>query len=336
MHRVRSHAYFLRPDFRVCLPWDARSATAALIAELDPDVVHTQSHWMVGRFAVRAAVRRGTPVVATHHVVPENVNAHFPVPQGLQPSFYRLLWKDLARTLGLVDVVTAPTPRAVELLIESAGLTGALAVSNGVDAGHYYRDPEPRPVPKILYVGRMDQEKRVDELIRAFAALPAGLPASLELVGDGPERPGWTALADELGVADRVRFHGFVPEDDLVAAYARASVFCMPGIAELQSLVTLEAMAAGNPVIAADAMALPHLVRPGRNGWLFQPGNVGELATHLTTLLGNPALREQMGAASRELVGEHDIAATLDRYEDIYRDVIGAAPGHAAPPIELD
>lgn len=87
-------------------------------------------------------------------------------------------------------------------------------------------------------------------------------------------------------MADRVRFHGFVPEDDLVAAYARASVFCMPGIAELQSLVTLEAMAAGNPVIAADAMALPHLVRPGRNGWLFQPGNVGELATHLTTLLG--------------------------------------------------
>jgi glycosyltransferase involved in cell wall biosynthesis len=166
----------------------------------------------------------------------------------------------------------------------------------------------------------MDQEKRVDELIKAFAAQP--VPAVLDLIGDGPERGAWTALVDELGVADRVRFHGFVPEEELVAAYARAAVFCMPGIAELQSLVTLEAMASGTPVIAADAMALPHLVRPGRNGWLYRPGDIGELTARLTTLLGDPALRRRMGAASRELVAEHAIGATLDRFEGVYREAI--------------
>ena len=172
----------------------------------------------------------------------------------------------------------------------------------------------------MLFVGRMDQEKRVDELIKAFAAQP--MPAVLDLIGDGPERGAWTALVDELGIADRVRFHGFVPEDDLVAAYARASVFCMPGIAELQSLVTREAMASSTPVIAADAMALPHLVRPGRNGWLYRPGDVSELTTRLTALLGDAALRRRMGAASRELVAEHAIGATLDRFEGIYREAI--------------
>ena len=113
-----------------------------------------------------------------------------------------------------------------------------------------------------------------------------------------------------------------MPEDELVSAYAGAAVFCMPGIAELQSLVTLEAMASGTPVIAADAMALPHLVRPGRNGWLYKPGDIGELTARLTTLLGDPALRRRMGAASRELVNEHAFDTTLDRFEGIYRDVI--------------
>ncbi|WAJ47153.1 glycosyltransferase [Mycobacterium sp. Aquia_216] len=322
LHHVRSRPYFRRPDFRMCTPWDAGRAAAALTAKIDPDVVHTQTAWMVGRYIVRAAVRSDIPLVATHHVVPENISAHVPIPQPLRPLAYRLLWKDLAHILRRADVVTAPTPRAVELLIGSTGLSDAIPVSNGVDLAHYQPDPGPGSGPNILYVGRMDREKRVDELIRAFAELPDDLPATLELIGDGPEREAWTVLTHDLGVVDRVRFHGFVPEHELVAAYARAAVFCMPGIAELQSLATLEAMASGKPVVAAEAMALPHLVRPGRNGWLYRPGDVHELSRHLATLLADPALRSRMGAASRELVSEHAIEATLDRFEGIYRDLI--------------
>jgi glycosyltransferase involved in cell wall biosynthesis len=321
VHGVRSHSYFMRPDFQVCMPWEVAPATAAVLEEIDPDVVHTQAHMVLGRYMVKAATRSGRPLVATNHFMPENLAAHAPVPRVLQRLGYRLAWKDLGRVFGQADAVTAPTPRAVELLRRNAGLTEAFPVSCGIDAERYHRDPESDP-PNVLFVGRMDQEKRVDELIKAFAALPAGLAGQLDLVGDGPERGAWTALVDELGVADRVRFHGFVSEEELVAAYARAAVFCMPGIAELQSLVTLEAMASATPVIAADAMALPHLVRPGRNGWLYRPGDIGELSARLATLLGDAALRRRMGAASRELVGEHAIGATLDRFEGIYRDVI--------------
>lgn len=321
VHGVRSHRWFMRPDFQVCMPWEAAPATAALLEEIDPDVVHTQAHMVVGRYTVHAAARTGRPLVATNHFMPENLAAHAPVPRLLQRLGYRMAWNDLGRIFAKADAVTAPTPRAVELLARSAGLTRAFPVSCGIDAERYHA-AERGPVPTVLFVGRMDQEKRVDELIRAFAALPAGLPARLELVGDGPERAAWTGLVAQLGVGDRVRFRGFVSEEDLLEAYSGAAVFCMPGIAELQSLATLEAMASGTPVVAADAMALPHLVRPGRNGWLYPPGDVTELSTRLAALLGDPALRRRMGAVSREIVGDHAISATLDRFEGIYRELV--------------
>jgi glycosyltransferase involved in cell wall biosynthesis len=324
VHGVRSHSYFKHQHFQVCMPWDANPVTASLLAEVDPHVVHTQAHMVVGRGVINAAHRAGTPLIATNHLMPENLAAYSPFPRWLQPTYHALAWKDLGRLFRRADVVTAPTPRAVELLVRKAGLAAAIPVSCGIDAERYQRPAAPGPVPTVLFVGRLDQEKRVDELIRAFAGLPADVPGRLEIVGDGGRRAAWTALANGLGLAERVVFRGFVDEDELLDAYARADVFCMPGIAELQSIATLEAMAAATPVIAADAMALPHLVKPGRNGWLYPPGDVARLTARLTTLLGNPVLRRRMGAASREMIADHAFTATLDTFEGIYRQVIGA------------
>lgn len=319
VHRVASHRYPLHPDFRVCLPWQAGPATARLVHDVGPDVVHVQAHFVVGRGAALAAARTGVPLVATNHFMPENLFGHARVPAALRRMAARWAWRDLARVFGRADAVTAPTQRAVDLLVDAAGLADAEPISCGIDADRYAGGTE-ADVPTVLFVGRLDEEKRVDELIRAVAALPG---VRLEVVGDGSRRAAWTALADALGLAGRVRFHGFVDEDELVAAYQRCSVFAMPGVAELQSLATLEAMSAGKPVVAADAMALPHLVRPGRNGWLFAPGDVAGLTAALGSLLADPAARRRMGVASREIVAGHTLEATLDRFEDVYARVTG-------------
>jgi glycosyltransferase involved in cell wall biosynthesis len=329
VHGIRSHRYYSHEGFQFCWPWEAFPDTAELMERIDPDVAHTQGHMVLGRGVVRAAHRTGRPLVATNHLMPENLLAYSPIPPFLRGPAAAIGWKDLGRVFGKADAVTAPTPRAVDLLVRRAGLVDAFPVSCGIDADRYRTVPQsPDTVPTVLFVGRLDQEKRVDELIRAFAALPAGLPAELEIIGDGGRREEWTALARRLDPAHRIRFRGFVSEDELVEAYARAAVFCMPSIAELQSLATLEAMAAGTPVLAADAMALPHLVRPGRNGWLFQPGAVPELTTRLAALLGDAGLRRRMGAASLEIVAEHTIDATLSTFEGVYRRLAGA---HVTP-----
>lgn len=115
-------------------------------------------------------------------------------------------------------------------------------------------------------------------------------------------------------------------------------MFCAPGVAELQSLVTLEAIASGAPVIAADAVALPHLVRYGINGFLYPPDQTDQLTRHLGTLLGNPELRQQMGVASRHIAHGHDFDASLDTFVALYEQLarrraaadVGSADGASA------
>ncbi len=326
VHHVRSFRYPLYERFRLGSWW--RGAALPLLDELRPDVVHIQAHFTVGRAFAAAATARGVPLVGTNHLMIENFYDHLPVPKVARGLVTRIVWRDLGRVFGRAAVVTTPTPKAVDLLTGATGLQ-ALAVSCGIDTAGFQdaarRWAEARRsadhVPTVLFVGRLDPEKRVEELVAAFAQLPKEVPARLEIIGHGSCGEALRAAAERLGVTDRVVFRGVVTDEELVEAYGRCDVFCMPGVAELQSIVTLEAMATGRPVVAADAMALPHLVEPGRNGWLFTPGDVAGLAGHLARLLADPTLRARMGAESEVIVARHSLTATLERFEAIYDEV---------------
>ena len=172
----------------------------------------------------------------------------------------------------------------------------------------------------MLFVGRLAEEKHVDVLIDAVAKTPRELDVHLEIVGGGEVRPALEAQVARLGLQDRVTFLGLASDADLRKAYIAADLFCMPGTAELQSLVTLEAMSASTPVLLADAMALPHLVRDGENGYLFTPNDSDDLAAKMVRVLSLPADElAAMGKTSREMVESHSIARTLQTFEDLYR-----------------
>ena len=128
-----------------------------------------------------------------------------------------------------------------------------------------------------------------------------------------------------------MRFLGFVPAADLPGLYREADVFATASEAELQSLVTMEAMAAGLPVVAADACALGELVSHGRNGFLAAPGRADQMAASLDLLAADPGLRARMGAASRRAIGGHERRRTLAEWESLYGLLAGARPGGPGP-----
>ncbi|MFI6881856.1 glycosyltransferase [Streptosporangium canum] len=327
VHRLRSAPVLVHPTMRISVP----TRLDRLMAAIAPDVVHVQGHFVVGRAAISAARRAGVPVVATNHFMPDNLFQFAHIPGPLRERAGDLAWRDFRRVFSRADRVTTPTRIAAGLLTGKGFARSVEPVSCGIDLSRFQPHAEPKAWARgafglpdrdtVLFVGRLDEEKRLDELVRALPYILNGTDAQLALVGTGGQRAALEKLAARIGVGDRVFFLGFVPDEALAQAYAAADVFAMPGVAELQSIATLEAMATGLPVVAADAMALPHLVRPGENGRLFRPGDVQGLARHLNDLLCSPGLRGAMGAASRAIALTHDHQASLARFEAIYQEV---------------
>ncbi len=324
VHRLRSHGVFTHEYFRICFPWEIKKEISLLFDKVQPDVVHIQSHYMIGEHVLYEAVKRGIRVVATNHFMPENLNPFLPFPQWFKDIVGRISWKDMGKVMGQADVVTTPTPLAAKAMHQHAFLRKVLPLSNGIDSSAYELLPgetiEPHRHPTVLFAGRLAEEKHVDVLIDAVAKTPRALNVHLEIVGGGEVRPALEAQVAKLGLGDRVRFLGLASDEDLREAYIKADIFCMPGTAELQSLVTLEAMSASTPVLLANAMALPHLVRDGENGYLFTPNDSTELAAKITKLVELPQNElEAMGKLSREMVEPHSINGTLQTFEDLYR-----------------
>ena len=324
VHRLRSHSVPTHEYFRVTFPWEIKKEIGLLFDRIQPDVVHIQSHYMIGEHVLYEAVKRGIRVVATNHFMPENLNPFLPFPQWFKDIVGRISWRDMGKVMGQADVVTTPTPLAAKAMHQHAFLRQVLPLSNGIDAAAYELRPdetvERHASPTVLFAGRLAEEKHVDVLIDAVAKTPKELDIHLEIVGGGEVRPALEAQVARLGLKDRVRFLGLASDAELRKAYITADVFCMPGTAELQSLVTLEAMSASTPVLLANAMALPHLVRDGENGYLFIPNDSDDLAAKLTRVFSLPDHeRDAMGKTSREMVESHGIARTLQTFEDIYR-----------------
>ncbi|WP_296193963.1 glycosyltransferase [uncultured Microbacterium sp.] len=320
MHRARSWRWYPHDWLRFVFPWRSKHYARLVLDDIKPDVVHSQSHIVLGRGLTREARKRGIPVIATNHVMAENILDHTTLPPLLDKVFVKLAWDDAERTLKMSRAVTTPTRKAADFLEATIDVSGVIPVSCGIRASNYTADLTPRTEHRVLFVGRLTREKNVDRMLRAVASLVPALDIKIDIVGGGDQRKALEQTAAELGLADRVTFHGRVDEDELRRIYTRASVFAMPSIAELQSIATMEAMASGLPVVAANAMALPHLVHDGENGYLFTPDSDQDLADKLRTVLtADPAEYRRMQQASLDGVIVHDIDRTLLTFERLYR-----------------
>ena len=328
VHRIKSYRVIQHKTLRYVWPFTLKKKTDRLLAEIKPDAVHINSHMIIGRFVLKSAQQKGIRVIATNHIMPENlIKYSLIVPRWAEKWVMKLAWKDAGRVLKKADVVTTPTRRAANLLEEAAGLSGVLAVSCGIQASKFANQtPTSNKEPRVLFLGRLDYEKHIHNLLRAVAMLPKKLNVKVEIVGDGGEREYLENLAKELGISHNVDFRGHITDQELPKAYERATLFAMPSIAELQSIATMEAMASGRPVVAADAMALPHLVHDGDNGYLFPPDDVAAFSDRLNRVL--TATQEELDRLSENslhLIQSHDIDTTIKIFEGLYRGAKGVA-----------
>lgn len=345
VHRMPSWPIPGYPQARVGSPARARRYLHRLTRDLHPDVLHVQNHFVLGRAAVAIAKREDIPVIATNHFLPDNFTAFASwLPTVVKRGVEALLWRGVRRVYRDAVIVTAPTSYAAGLTERRARIPEVIPVSCGVDrsafaptgAAKAFRARYGLPDrPTLLHVGRLDPDKHVDCLIRALGLVRRWHDAQLVVIGRGPLIERLRTQARRLGLAEHVHFCGFVEDADLPGAYEAADIYCNAGVAELQSITTLEAMAAHRPVLAADAHALPLLVRDGANGRLFPPGDVAVLARCATGLLDDSDRRRAMGIESARRVAVHDLGSTVDTFEAAYHDVSVVPAPEPVPPRAL-
>ena len=181
---------------------------------------------------------------------------------------------------------------------------------------------EPRDRSVIFTVGRHVYYKGFDILIRALRSVDA----ELWIGGRGPFTESYRQSARDAGVADRVRFLGFVPDAELVANYDACDVFCMPSTARAEQfgLVQLEAMHCGKPVIATRlGTGVEYVTLDEVTGLLVEPGNESALAQALNRLLGDPILRARLGEAGRRRVAdEFSVTQMVEKTIALYRRLV--------------
>jgi glycosyltransferase involved in cell wall biosynthesis len=272
------------------------------------------------------------------------VHAHWWVPGGLQA--YASGRRPLVTTLHGTDVRLALANPAARLLAarvlrasaaitavsgwlrdQAAGIVPELAekirvAPMPVDTAAF-SPPEPgSPRDELLFVGRLDAQKGLEDALRALPELPG---RRLRVVGSGPDEAALRKLAADLGVAGRIDWEPYLPMAELAGRYRRAAALLVPSRAEGLGLVAVEAQLSGTPVVAAAAGGLPDVVADGRTGRTFPPGEPRVLARVVTELLADPGHAATLAEEGRRRALEHfSPDAAADAYASVYAEALAA------------
>lgn len=290
------------------------------------EVIHAQMLVPDGWAAARMGASLGIPVVATAHRADV-----LDVPARGAASRARVA--EAVESIDQVCAVSAAIAAAAEELARPR--RPVAVVPNGADTTAFRaRDADearrrlglPADERIVTYVGKLVPRKGVDDLVEAMGILarrPAGAPL-LVAGGVGEMRAGLEARAAELGLADRIRFVGKIPHDEVGWWMAAGDVFVLPSLSEGLPTVVCEAMNCGRPVVATAVDGTPEIVRDGETGLLVPPRDAAALADALGRVLDEPGLAARMGAEALRIGREvYTWDANARRMEELYREVTG-------------
>jgi len=258
-------------------------------------------------------------VLVVHHVHQEVFRTQLPLPlRALALWLEGWLVPRVYRRRTVLAVSESTRADLVELGFDARRIS---VVRNGVDLPAVL-PAVARDSASILYMGRLKRYKGVDVLIQALPSVLRFAPeAKLHIVGQGPDRPRLERLAWSLGLAERVRFHGYLPNAERDMLAARATVAVAPSSFEGYGITCVEAGARGLPVVASRVRGLWDSVLDEQTGLLVPHGDPGALAGAVVRFLADPELCSRMGEAGRAWAAVHSWDDSARRFADVLCDL---------------
>jgi len=317
-------------DFPLIFPYSPN--VNRRLPALHLDIIHAHHPFVLGQVALAKARELGLPVVFTFHTLYWEHSHFFPI----NFPFVQMLVKDvihyrLRQFLKNCHLIVVYTETIRDLLIQKFGIEGQVfIVPTGIDLAPYQKISQTRLCDRMrraggltmISVGRLSLEKNWHTLIRAaYLVMQTHPKFRLVLIGDGPQRKELEYYVAELGITGQVDFLGKVGFEGIPEYLMAADMFGFASTTETIGRVTMEAMAAGLPVVAVNAAGTRDLVTHGRDG-LLTDNNIHALAGAIRLLLDNVELRQEFGRAASRKAGNFDVKKEAQKMLDVYYNAI--------------
>jgi glycosyltransferase involved in cell wall biosynthesis len=288
-----------------------------LVRELGVDIVHGQG---TERDCSVAAVLSGKPNVLTIH---GNMRVHATRPENGHRLYYRIAALLETFCLHRTDGVVAISRYTQDLVKNDTVCTWLLP--NAVDRRYFEVTPNPPAIPRILFIGSLDERKNPLGLLRACEPMLRAGECTLTMIGQSnADHPYVCEVMTLAASLPGVETLGFIGRDELADQFRRSSLLVLPTFEDNCPMVVLEAMAAGLPVAASRVGGVPDLVDHERDGLMFDPHDVPSIGDAVGRLVRDAGLREAMGLRAKQKAMEQFHPRRIaERHVEIYRETLG-------------
>ncbi|NQU29982.1 MAG: glycosyltransferase family 4 protein [Anaerolineae bacterium] len=303
-----------------------------LLPSLNLDVIHTHHPFLLGQAAAVKALELNLPLVFTFHTQYREYTHYIPLPMEIVQNFLKDAVDHWMRDyMRRCQHIIIPSESMRDILVNQYGLKNNFTViPTGIDL-EAYRTANEKKIRKkkhwkndivMISVGRLASEKNWEVLLNAVALVLKDVPQfRLVLIGDGPDRKELEDLTKELRIRKRVTFLGALAFSEIPAYMKAANLFGFASITETQGLATLEAMAAGLPVVAVDASGTRDILKNRQQGYLVE-NNAEALAAGIKKLLSNPERMQKFAEAALKKAQSFNVELLTKKLLTVYEQAI--------------
>ncbi len=297
------------------------------VKKFNPDIIHTQLFFGAGLDALLCSKILKKSIIGTNHTAVTEFVKYSPIKSKWVAN---MMLRYVNWYYGKCDFITAPSRSVVDEMKFYGFNKESHVISNPVDIQTFTPLPNKNWLRKkfgfgdhtVIHAGRLSPERKIDVIVKAMSLVKKEFPeAELVIAGNGTARMELESLAAKLGIASLVKFMGFLEKPILAEAYNAAEIFAITSTSDTQSMVMMQAMASGLPIIGVKARALPEYINKN-NGILIEPGDYETLAQKIIFLLKNPEVRKNLGGGARKFAMNFGSESIAKAWEKIYEKAI--------------
>ena len=324
--RFNYNGYF----YVIPLPFFSREVED-IVKKLKLDIIHSHQPYSLGSEALKFSKKLNIPLVFTYHIKYEDYAHYIPlIPKSISKKYIR---KITTKYSNQCDNIIAPSTAIKKMLIDRGIKSPISIVPSGINIDNFKKDVGRKSEIRKKYniksndillitACRLTEEKNLEFLVRSFAKIKQQCnDIKFMIVGDGAVKKDLKKMAEEFEIKNSVIFTGLVDRTEIVGLYQASDIFIFASKTETQGLVAVEAMAAGNPVVAIKASGIEDMVKNNEDGFLT-PESEEEFSKSVLKIVNNKDLREKMSAQAKINSEKFSIEPWVKKVVGLYQQLV--------------